>query len=82
MKYYEKLSLLVFIFSTVFYAKMDEYAWVPLIGVYVSAAVFLFYGETHLTPRGSDRATPEGKQAELFNINSGKSSPEHTTPGR
>ena len=30
----------------------------------------------------SDRATPEGKQLELFNINSGKDTPELNTPGR
>ena len=30
----------------------------------------------------SDRATPEGKQRELFNINSGKGSSEQETPGR
>jgi hypothetical protein len=30
----------------------------------------------------SDRATPEGKQAQLFNINSGKDTPEQNTPGR
>ncbi len=30
----------------------------------------------------SDRATPEGKQAQLFNINSGKQSPENKTTGR
>ena len=44
MKYYEKLALLIFIFSTVFYEGMDDYAWIPMIGLYISGAVFLLHG--------------------------------------
>ena len=49
MKYFEKLALLVFIISAVFYEGMDNYEWIPLLGLYISGAVFLLHGETHLT---------------------------------